>query len=116
MTPTKDQTTTHFCISFHDVFDVVFGYKPLFCSNRLKLSWVFVIFIKSPVRNSIDPKALDSTTRLDRSALHSAVLGGGVVKHLDRFDATTASSRSPATTIRPTPPPDPPRRRDPIAH
>ena len=110
MTPTKDQTTTHFCISFHDVFDVVFGYKPLFCSNRLKLSWVFGVFITSLVPLLVDFKALDLTTRLDRSALHFSVLGGGFVKYLARFYATTASSRSPATTIRPTPPPDPPRR------
>ena len=105
MTPTKDQKGEHFCESFQDVFDVVFGNKQLSCSNGLKFSWVFEVLITSLVPLLVDFKAIDSTTRLDRSALHCAVLGGGVVKYLARFDATTASSRSPATTIRPTPPP-----------
>ena len=106
MTPTKDQKWEHFCESFQDVFDVVFGNAPLSCSNGLKFSWVFDVFIKSPVLHSIDFKAIDSTTRFDRSALHSAVLGSGVVKYLARFHATTTSSPSHATTISPTPPPD----------
>ena len=96
MMPTKDEKGEYFCESFHHVCDVVFGHKPSFCSNRLKLSWVFVeVFIKSPVPLFVDFNSLDLTTRLDRSALHNAVLGGGVVKHLARFHATTASSRSP---------------------
>ena len=64
---------------------------------------VFEAFINSLVQVYIDSKAFGSTNLHDRSALHCAVLGGGVVKYLACFHATTASSRSPATTIRPTP-------------
>ena len=67
---TKDEKGTYFCVSFQDVFDVVFGHKPLFCSNRLKLSWViFAGFTKSIVQFYTDFKAFDFTTRLDRSSL-----------------------------------------------
>ena len=96
-------------MSFLDVFDVVVGHKPLSCSTCLKLSWVFDVFVKSLVQLLVVFNSLDMTTRLDRSALHFSILGGGVVKHIARF-TTPASSRSPATTIRQTPPPDPPCR------
>ena len=63
------------------------------------MSWVFFeAFIKS-LMHPVDFKAVDSTTRLEWSALHFSVLGGGIAKHLARFSPTTASSRSPATTI-----------------
>ena len=90
-------------LSIQDVFDLVFCHKPLSCSNHIRLSMVFEAFINSLVQVYIDSKAFGSTNLHDRSALHCAVLGGGVVKYLACFHATTASSRSPATTIRPTP-------------
>ena len=81
------------CVSFQDGFDVVFGHNPLSCSSRLKFSRVFFeVFIKSLVPLLIDFNSLDLTTRLDRSALQHAVLGGCVVKHLARFYATTPFS------------------------
>ena len=52
--------------------------------------------------SSSSTSTLDSTTRLNRSALHSAVLGGGVVKNRARFDATTphrAPSRRPSALL-----------------
>ena len=48
--PTNDERGTYFCVSFQDIFDVVFCQKPLSCSNRLKLSRVFAVFITSPCR------------------------------------------------------------------
>ena len=75
---------------------------------------VFEAFINSLVQVYIDSKAFGSTNLHDRSALHCAVLGGGVVKYLACFHATTASSRSPATTIRTTPFPRSSSLREPL--
>ena len=47
MMPTKGEKGTYFCVSFQDVFDVVLGHNPLFCSNRLKFGCLFEVFIKS---------------------------------------------------------------------
>ena len=86
---TKDEKGTYFCVSFQDVFDVVFGHKPLFCSNRLKLSWViFAGFTKSIVQFYTDFKAFDFTTRLDRSSLSR-----------DRPSAAASSSSSNAQRV-----------------
>ena len=93
--PTKHEKGEYFCVSFQEVFDVVFCNTPLFCSNRLKFGLVFFDVFSSLVQFYIDFKAIDSTTRLDRSALHSAVLGGRVVKHLASFSATTAHRAPP---------------------
>ena len=100
MMPTKD-AGEHFCVSFQDVFDVVVGHKPLSCSTCLKLSWVFDVFVKSLVQLLVVFNSLDMTTRLDRSALHFAVLGGGVFKYPARFYATPPSSRSPRDAHQP---------------
>ena len=65
MTLTKDENG-EFCVSFQDVFDVVFGNKPLSWSNFLKLSWAFFeVFIRSLVLYSIDFKTLRSTNPND---------------------------------------------------
>ena len=62
MTPTKDEKGSYFCVSFQDVFEVVFGHKQLICSNRINFNMVFFdVFIKSLVLFYIDFKALDST-------------------------------------------------------
>ena len=61
MMPTNDEKGTYFCVSFPDVFEVVFCHNPLLCSNRLKFSMVFFeVFIKSFVQYT-DFKLSDST-------------------------------------------------------
>ena len=66
MMPTKDGKGDRFSMSFQDVIDVVFGHKPLSCSNLLKLIRVFIeVFIKSPVLHSINYKAFDLTNHFN---------------------------------------------------